>query len=157
MKTTALALAALLCGAAPAATAHAAAQAKASEVSMPAPSAAKLTKIRKLLKLTKADQIGTSMLEGMKAQLPPAQYEKVAAVIKPTEIVDLVVGVYAKHFTDKDVDGLLAFYATPLGKRLIEEGPQIAKESMQLGQQYAIQKLSSLRAPPPQGSDAPAK
>src|SRR5579859_6882897 len=41
--------------------------------------------------------------------------------------------VYAKHFTADEIRGLIAFYETPLGQRVLEEQPKITLESMPIG------------------------
>lgn len=43
-----------------------------------------------------------------------------------------MVGVYDKHFTHDEVKELAAFYATPLGKKLLEKTPVISGETMQI-------------------------
>ncbi len=49
---------------------------------------------------------------------------------------DLVVDVYQRHFTHEDVRGLIAFYETPLGRKLSEELPAMTQESMQAGMKW---------------------
>lgn len=50
-----------------------------------------------------------------------------------SEMTDIAVEVYAAKFSAEDLHGLLEFYATPLGKRLIAAQPQIAQQMFQLG------------------------
>ena len=39
------------------------------------------------------------------------------------EMADIIVPIYDKHFTESDIDGLIAFYRTPVGKKFIKELP----------------------------------
>jgi hypothetical protein len=44
--------------------------------------------------------------------------------------------VYQRHFTHDDVRGLIAFYETPLGRKLSEELPAMTQESVQAGMKW---------------------
>ena len=50
--------------------------------------------------------------------------------------VDLVAEVYAREFTEADLNDLLAFYRTPAGQHLLDEQPEIAKGMMTVGQRW---------------------
>jgi hypothetical protein len=47
------------------------------------------------------------------------------------ELIDVMIPVYQKHFTKGDVDGLVAFYSSPTGQKVLKEMPAIMSESMQ--------------------------
>jgi hypothetical protein len=40
--------------------------------------------------------------------------------------------IYDKYFEEKDIDDLITFYESPVGKKLIELTPEIQKEFMQV-------------------------
>ena len=44
--------------------------------------------------------------------------------------------VYKKHFTSAEIKQLIAFYESPIGKKLVSEQPQIQTESYQLGSEW---------------------
>jgi uncharacterized protein len=44
-----------------------------------------------------------------------------------------IAGIWSKHFTHDEILGLIAFYETPLGKKVVEAAPAIAQEAMQRG------------------------
>lgn len=46
----------------------------------------------------------------------------------------IYVQVYSENFTQKEVDDLLTFYATPTGQALIEKTPVVMQKSMELTQ-----------------------
>src|SRR5919201_2900565 len=56
--------------------------------------------------------------------------------IKPQELLDMLVPIYQKHFSASDIQALLAFYDSPVGRKVALEMPRIATESMQVGQQW---------------------
>ncbi len=52
------------------------------------------------------------------------------------QLVDSLVPVYAAHLSQAELDQLVRFYESPLGKHLSEVQPQILQESMQVGQTW---------------------
>jgi len=55
-----------------------------------------------------------------------------------TDLVDMLAPVYEKHLTLADINGLIAFYQSPIGKKFAEKTPFITQESMQIGQQWGM-------------------
>jgi hypothetical protein len=56
------------------------------------------------------------------------------------ELVDLLAPVYKKHLSEADLDELIKFYKSSIGKKLAEKTPLITQESIQAGQAWG-QKL----------------
>lgn len=56
--------------------------------------------------------------------------------IDAKELINMTAEIYAKHFTAQELDELIAFYKTPIGKKLIEKLPIITSESMEKGQAW---------------------
>ena len=52
-------------------------------------------------------------------------------------ILDESARIYARHFSEKDLRGLIAFYQTPLGSKLIGQLPQVTREITQLSAELA--------------------
>jgi hypothetical protein len=69
----------------------------------------------------------------------PADYEsKMTAMVDDMfenmpmdEMMQAMAPVYQKHFTRGDIDGLIAFYSSPTGEKLLREMPSIMAEAMQ--------------------------
>ena len=55
-----------------------------------------------------------------------------------TDLVKMLVPVYKKHLTLTDIEGLITFYKSPVGKKFAEKTPMITQESMQVGQQWGM-------------------
>lgn len=55
------------------------------------------------------------------------------------ELVDRLVPVYQKHFTEADLNGFISFYRTPIGRKLAEKSPLVMQESMAVGQQWGLE------------------
>lgn len=55
------------------------------------------------------------------------------------ELVQKLVPVYSKHFTEHEIVDLLNFYNTSTGKKMIEKMPAILEESMEIGRKWGIE------------------
>jgi hypothetical protein len=53
-----------------------------------------------------------------------------------TQLIDLLVPIYAAHLTRSDLEELLRFYTSPIGQRLAAVQPAILQESMLAGQNW---------------------
>jgi uncharacterized protein len=58
-------------------------------------------------------------------------------ITSPTALESTYVAIYAKHLTEEDVQGILAFYRTPAGSRFLVAGPKIEEESRTVAQAWA--------------------
>jgi hypothetical protein len=111
---------------------------------------AKEAAIRKLFEVqgtkTIFDKTVAGMLENtrpqMAAALPPGDYkeklvdaflERFKKKLDSTEMVNVAVPVYDKYFTKVEIDDLIAFYSTPLGKKAVSVLPQVVTESQSAG------------------------
>ena len=54
------------------------------------------------------------------------------------DLVDMLAPVYYKYLTKEDLDKLIEFYNTPVGKKFAKNTPLIMQESMQVGQQWGM-------------------
>ena len=52
------------------------------------------------------------------------------------QLLGKMVPVYQEHFTAEDVAGLLKFYKSPLGQKVITQMPVTMAEGMKIGQQW---------------------
>jgi len=48
------------------------------------------------------------------------------------QLMDKMVPIYSKHFTEEDIDDLLAFYNSRVGRKTTREMPALMAESMQM-------------------------
>lgn len=54
-----------------------------------------------------------------------------------SELNDAVAKMYATHFTEQELKDLLAFYKSPVGKKLVVQQPEIADGSLKFAQDWA--------------------
>ncbi|MCP1375513.1 DUF2059 domain-containing protein [Dyella lutea] len=92
-------------------------------------------------------QMNAQMAAMMGRQLPcvPASYWNGFLDGQATrELGAKLVPIYQRHFTEQDVRGLLKFYRSPLGKKLLLEQPSIMAEVMQMGRQWGEQRAQAM-------------
>jgi hypothetical protein len=98
--------------------------------------------IRKLLILMDAKGVFNHAIEtqisAAKAsgtRIPPKFWDEVLKAIDPDKFIEFLVPIYDKHFNE-EVEGMIAFYETPLGKKLVFELPKIMTETAAVGDKY---------------------
>jgi hypothetical protein len=78
--------------------------------------------------------------------------QKLAGDLAPrkAEMQQELTRIYAAHFTEQELKEVLAFYKTPLGKKLIAEEPKALEESMKAAddwsRQFAVEVDAKFRA-----------
>jgi hypothetical protein len=58
---------------------------------------------------------------------------------RTSELVELIALIYARNFTAEEMRGMMAFYRTSLGQKLLQKMPAIAQESLTAGQAWGRQ------------------
>jgi hypothetical protein len=117
--------------------------------------------VEKLLEMTGSTQLANQFMsiftrqfvDGFK-KAQPSMPDRALEVIKevldsefarlfqgPDSIIEEYVTIYAKHFTHDEIRGLLAFYSTDLGKKVIVSMPVILQEGATVGQQWAEKQM----------------
>jgi uncharacterized protein len=101
--------------------------------------------IRKLMVMSGAGEMGAQvakqLLQTFKTSapgVPPAFWDEMDKEIKPEDLITLIAPVYDRHFSHDEVKQLIAFYESPIGKKLVKEQPAIASESMAAGQEWGM-------------------
>lgn len=83
-------------------------------------------------------QMTQGMIQSARAsggELPPDVLPKLQAVVREAlphqELLQFNAQVYSKHFNDKELTDILAFYKTPTGSKMVRELPGITQEVAQ--------------------------
>jgi hypothetical protein len=109
----------------------------------------KAKNIRRLLELTKAIELGLQAVSGNLAasrkqmpQIPEKYWQAMESEIKKEfqseSFIDEMVAIYDKNLSGEDVQGLIAFYETPLGQKTIRVLPMIVSEGQKAGERRGI-------------------
>lgn len=125
-------------------------------------SAGKQADIEELIELTGTSALMTQMAEAISAQMSqnikmnnPEISDKALTVMR-AEVNKIfkesipsfkaaIVPLYDKYFTRDEIKALRKFYDSDIGKKTIKVMPDLMRESMQLGQQWAQGMLPELR------------
>ncbi len=105
--------------------------------------AAKRKDIRRLLELSGSAKLGLQMMDqmmgqfrGMMPNVPPEFWDDFRQGVDMDDLINLIVPVYERHFTHDDVRGLIAFYESDVGRKLVSVQPAILKDSMTAGEAW---------------------
>jgi hypothetical protein len=102
-------------------------------------------KIRKLLEVTGSAAMGKQVMDTMldhfskSADIPEGFIAKFKETANPESLVELLVPIYLKNLDEETLDGTIAFFESPAGKKFIKAQPLIMKESMEAGQKWGAQ------------------
>jgi hypothetical protein len=132
-------------------------------------SPAKEALIQRLLEVTGSANLGRQMMDGMvetfrQSGVPDEFWDTFRSEIDINEMTRLIIPIYDKHLSEEDLKGLIAFYDSPLGRKVISKMPEILRESMAVGQEWgmaigqrAVKRLEQekAKADAPKGSDQP--
>jgi hypothetical protein len=92
-------------------------------------------------------QLGTAMIGQIKPlfpKVPQELWDELATEFDPAEATQLIVPVYDRNFTLDELNELIAFYETALGKKIVRVLPVIVRDSMAITQQWSQQKTQEV-------------
>tara|TARA_R110002050_G_scaffold191297_1_gene326046 strand:+ start:916 stop:1362 length:447 start_codon:yes stop_codon:yes gene_type:complete len=102
--------------------------------------------LKKMFKLSGTEQSYQAAVQQMISlfkeqytEVDPAiwdEFQKSFAKTSLNDLTEMLVPVYAKHLTKKDLEELIKFYESPIGKKFAKSTPLITQESMQVGQEW---------------------
>lgn len=107
----------------------------------------------KMLEVSKSmdamKQMAPQIIAMVKQQAPDAPQEfwddlEVAMVAMYGNIIKAMIPVYQKHLSLEDIQGIITFYETPIGKKLASSNVIIATESMPIAQKIAMETMQEL-------------
>jgi len=114
-------------------------------------SPAKIAKIRELLDLTgakkQADLVLAQSFERLEAKypsLPPSFWVSLKEKLNVDGMIDLLVPLYAKYYSDEDIDGLIAFHQSALGRKMAAVQGPLLLESREVARKWAAAQLTPL-------------
>jgi len=100
-------------------------------------------RILEVLQLTDSADLGRQMMDQMLGSLQasspgvPAEFwTRLREEFTTEDLVELIVPIYARHFTEAELDALIAFYSSDHGRSIVRKMPQVMQESLSVGQQW---------------------
>lgn len=95
-----------------------------------------------------------SSLKKSKPNIDPKAFDIVEQEVKATInetftdsklLSEIMYPIYASRFSETELQELIAFYETPLGKKLVRDMPAIAQEGMRAGQKLGESLVPKIR------------
>lgn len=122
-------------------------------ISANAQSTSKSQKINQLLELTGSGKMGIQVMNQMMnsfrnsySKVNEEFWEDFKKEVKAEDLTNMIIPIYDKHYTESDIDQLIAFYNSPIGKKMISTMPQVMQESMIAGQAWGKQISEKIQA-----------
>lgn len=69
----------------------------------------------------------------------------IQAEISWEKLHEPMIDIYMKHYSQQEIDEILAFYRSETGQSLLKKQPQVVQETMQLSQQAAQNLLPKIK------------
>lgn len=103
----------------------------------------KISSIKTLLEITGSGKLGVQVIQNMFASykksmpnVPDEFWNNFIKEVNPEVLTTMIIPIYDKYYTAEEINKMIEFYQTPLGKKIISTMPQIMQESMQAGQSW---------------------
>ena len=104
---------------------------------------AKISSIKTLLEVSGSGKLGEQVVQNMFASfkqsfpnVPEEFWNNVMKDVHPEVLITSMIPIYDKYYTTEEINKMIEFYQTPLGKKLIATMPQIMQASVQEGQSW---------------------
>ncbi|MBB6372191.1 DUF2059 domain-containing protein [Chryseobacterium shigense] len=124
------------------------------------------TKIREFIRITGADKMAITAMQQFIEQIkenhpnvPDEFWKEFTAEVSSNKMTDIYIPIYAKYYTESDIDELIKFYKSPIGQKTLTVMPALMRESMEaggkMGREIATQikekldKKAGYQEPPP--------
>lgn len=78
------------------------------------------------------------------AQRSPADAKKISERLNAEDIIEELLPIYARNFTDEDLKAFINFYGSPEGKKLIATIPVLMRQSVDVMSTYLQAKFPEL-------------
>jgi hypothetical protein len=113
---------------------------------------AKYRDIRKLFKIQKTEEMTKQMIgqliQAIAEKVPADKKQQFAEIIKNevnfSELTELMIPIYDRHFTHVEIKEILFFYETPSGEKLITSQPKIMQDSIGAIQQWSNKSFAKI-------------
>ncbi len=96
-----------------------------------------------LMNLSGAEGVAEQTVQVLAAQIRSAYplvkeetWTEVLATLDANEVEASMAAVYTQHFTRKELEELIAFYKSPIGRRLVQLLPTVVQASMAAGAEW---------------------
>lgn len=92
--------------------------------------------IKKFIDLVGTREAMSQNFDRMIAAAPPKQSQEIKKMLNVDEVIDNILPLYDKHFTQEELEAYIAFFSSPQGQKFLKVIPQIMKESVDVNIEY---------------------
>ncbi len=103
--------------------------------------------VRRLLEANGTRESLIAIFEDIIKRAPVESQKELRSLLKPDAIIDNIVPIYAKYFTDQELKELIVFYKSPVGAKNLALTPRLMTEVMEASAQYFENNTKSLKKP----------
>ncbi len=103
----------------------------------------KIASIKTLLEVTGSGKLGVQVIKTMFTsfrqslpEVPEEFWSNFMKEVNPEVLTVMIIPIYDKHYTQTEINKMIEFYQTDLGKKIISTMPQIMQESMEVGKAW---------------------
>lgn len=107
--------------------------------------------IHTLLELTGMVKVVDQMIDQMfdafakqSPSVPSEAWTRLKKKMRADDLVEEMMPVYDKYYTQEDLDVMIAFYRTPVGQKVIRTLPDVSREGFQIGQAWGLRKADEV-------------
>ena len=75
-------------------------------------------------------------------RVPEEKKEKFEKLFNVDEIIERLIPIYSKYYSELDLINMIQFYESPTGQKILESTPEIMKETVSASVQYIKEKTS---------------
>ncbi|MBD0724986.1 hypothetical protein B6A10_07330 [Flavobacterium sp. L1I52] len=119
-----------------------------------AQSTSKTEKIKQLMELTGSGKMGVQIMDQIIRSFKTSHsssvndefWEEFKKGVKAEDFENMILPIYDKYYTESDIDQLIVFYNSSIGKKMISTMPQVMQESMAAGQKLGKEITEKLLA-----------
>ena len=93
-----------------------------------------------LISMTSGQQFDV-IAEPLVQMVPAAKQEDFKKELKQSmeSLYKKMAVVYMENYTEEELNEILAFYDTPVGKKMVATTPEVTQKAMQIGQVWAME------------------
>lgn len=103
----------------------------------------KTEKIRKLLVVSGTGELSMQAMKTMVdmykqsyTHVDQSFWDEFLKEANANTLINLLIPIYDKYYSEEDVTKLIAFYESPIGQKMVKALPGITQESMMAGQEW---------------------
>ncbi len=97
--------------------------------------------IRKFIDVFGTRESMTQNFDRMVASLPPDKAQEVRKILNVDEVIDNIMPLYDKYYTQEDLEYYIAFFGSERGQKFLKSLPLIMQESVDVNIEYFKTKM----------------